>query len=127
MKLTITEQKKNPFLHREEMIIEIISDTVPSSSDLISEIGKDKDLLVVKKINTNFGQQKFIAEVFVYENVEIKERIETIPQKVRKKLKEEKKKAEEEEKKKKIEEKKKAEEDAKASEDNKIEEGKTKE
>ncbi|MBS3087162.1 hypothetical protein J4226_01060 [Candidatus Pacearchaeota archaeon] len=100
MKTKIIKQERNPFLQREELFVEIISETVPSSSELISILGKDKTITVVKKINTNFGQQKCVAEIVIYDNAKVRESIETIPQKVRKKMAAEKKAAEEDAKKK---------------------------
>ncbi len=122
MKVEIISQKENPYLEREEFEVEVSSDAVPSSAEVISEMGKDASLAVVKKINTNFGRQKFLAEVFVYNTIEDRERIEVVPQKVRKKIEAEKKKAAEEEKKKKLAEEAAKEEAAKeeaAKEENK--------
>jgi ribosomal protein S24E len=100
MKLNIIKQEKNPFLQREEFMVEISSDSVPSKSDVISEFKKDESLTVIKKINTNFGKQVFLTEIVVYNNIEAKEKIETIPQKIRKKMEADKKVAEEAERKK---------------------------
>jgi ribosomal protein S24E len=120
MKLEIIKQEKNPFLQREEIIMNITSESSPSESEVISKLGKDEALTVVKKINTNFGRQTFLTEVVVYDNLEAREKIETIPQKVRKKMEAEKKAAEEAAKKKAAEEAeaaKKAEEEAKEAEE----------
>lgn len=116
MKTEILKQEKNPFLHREEIIMKIESDAVPSFEDVKKEVGKDEKLTIVKKINSNFGRHEFEAEVVVYESEESKDKVETVPQKVRKKLAEEKKKAEEE--------KAKAESEAKAAEEKAKEEAK---
>ena len=105
MKLEIIKQEKNPFLQREELTLEITSEAAPSASDVISELGRDEALTVIKKINTNFGRQIFIAQVVVYDNIEARKEIETIPQKVRKKMEADEKAAA----------KKKAEEEAKAA------------
>ncbi len=115
MKLEIIKQEKNPFLEREELTVEIISESAPSNADVISELGKDEALTVVKKINTNFGRQTFLTEIVVYDSPEAREKIETIPQKVRKKMEAEKKAAEEKAKKEAAEAAKKAEEEAKAA------------
>jgi ribosomal protein S24E len=135
MKLEIIKQEKNPFLQREELTLKITSESAPSASDVISELGRDKELTVIKKINTNFGRQTFLTQVVVYDNAEAKKEIETIPQKVRKKMEAEKKAAAETEKKKAAEEAeaiKVAEEEAKAAaekpaEEEKAEEEKTEE
>ncbi|MCK4649674.1 hypothetical protein KAT36_00430 [Candidatus Pacearchaeota archaeon] len=104
MKIKIIKQEKNPFLQREELVVEISSEATPNSSEVISALGKDETLTIIKKINTNFGRQKFLTEVVVYDSLEAREKIETIPQKVRKKLEAEKKTAKEETKKKAAEE-----------------------
>jgi len=133
MKSKIIKQEKNPFLQREEFILEITSEVAPTEAEVKKKIGKDEDLIVVKKINTNFGQQKFMTEVVVYNDKEAKRKIETIPQKVRKKMEADEKAAKEEEDKKaaaeveaaKVEEKKPAEEKVKETkEEEKAEEKK---
>ena len=121
MESKIIEEKKNPFLDRTEIIIEMTAKVTPTIDEVKTAIGKDNELTVVKKINVNFGRQTFSANVYVYNNAESKEKIETIPQKVRKKMAKEKADAEatriKEE-----EAKKKAEEEAKAAEAAKVEE-----
>jgi ribosomal protein S24E len=115
MKTKIIKQEKNPFLEREELTIEIRAKSVPSASELLSELGKDEKLTVVKKIHTNFGRQIFLAEILIYNSVEAREKIETIPQKIKKKMAAEKKAADEAAKKA-AEAEKKAAEEAKAAE-----------
>lgn len=117
MKTKIIKQEKNPFLEREELILEIANKTAPTSDEVKNEIGKDVELTVVKKIRTNFGKQIFMVEAVVYDNIEAKEKIETIPQKVRKKIEADKK-TEKEATKKAEEEAKKAKEEAKIAEEN---------
>lgn len=108
METKIIKQEKNPFLEREDLVLEIKGEATPSFEEVKTAIGKDADLTVVKKITTNFGRNTFLVEAVVYDNIEAKEKIETIPQKVRKKMEAEKKAAEEAAKK--------AEEEAKAAE-----------
>jgi ribosomal protein S24E len=96
METKIIEEKKNPFLERTEIALEIKSDAAPSAEEVKTEIGKDAELTVIKKINTNFGRQTFVVEAVVYDNAEAKEKVETVPQKVRKKMEADKKAAEEE-------------------------------
>lgn len=115
METTIIKQEKNPFLEREEIIIEIVAEVAPSSDEVKEIVGKDANLTVVKKIQSHFGKKIFIAEVVVYDNIESKNKIETIPRKVKKKIEADKK-AEEAAKKKAEEEAKKAEEEAKTAE-----------
>ena len=85
MESKIIHQEKNPFLHREEFIIEFKSESNPSFDDIRKVLGKDDELVVVKKINSNFGRKSFTAETVVYDSKESKEKIETSPKKIKKK------------------------------------------
>ena len=117
MESKIIKQEKNPFLERDEIVIEILNETAPSFEDVKNVLGKEDDLVVVKKIDGNFGKRIFMAEIFVYDSKEAKEKIETIPKKVRKKMAEEKKAAD-------VAAKKAAEEEAKVVEETPEEETK---
>jgi ribosomal protein S24E len=99
MNSKVISQQKNPFLEREEITIEIKNPSTPNEEEVKTAIGKDANLTVIKKINTNFGNQTFLAEAVVYDNVEAKKKVETIPQKVRKKMEADEKTAKEAEKK----------------------------
>ena len=112
METKIVKKEKNPFLSREEIVLEIESENTPTFEEIKKEIGSDENLIVVKRVNSNFGKQKFSVEAVVYDSAEAKEKIETVPQKVRKKMEAEKKAAEDAAKKAE-EEAKKAEEEAK--------------
>jgi ribosomal protein S24E len=108
MKSEIISDEKNLFFNRNEMTLSIESDTQPNYEDIRKEIGKDENLINIRKIENNFGRKKFTAYVDVYDSVEDKNKIMTIPKKVRKKMEAEeveKKKVEEAEKKKAEEEK----------------------
>ena len=84
--MKIIKQEKNPFLEREEFTLEITNDVAPSFEEVKTELKKDPELTVVKKVHTNFGRQTFRVEAVVYDNAEAKKKVETIPQKVRKKM-----------------------------------------
>jgi len=86
MELKIVKQEKNPFLEREEFRLEIKNEVAPSFEEVKTELKKDADLTVVKKVHTNFGRQTFIVEAVVYDNKEALKKVETIPQKIRKKM-----------------------------------------
>jgi ribosomal protein S24E len=118
----IIKKEKNHFLSRNEIILEMNSETAPKIEDVKNAIGKDENLTIVKRINSNFGKHIFTADVLVYDNLEAKDKIEVIPQKIRKKLAAEKK-AEEEAKAKKEE----APTEAKKEEESKTEEASTEE
>ncbi len=96
METKILSKNKNPFLNREEIVMEIKSKSAPSMEAVKDSVGKSKDLIVVKNISSNFGNQTFTANFVVYDSVESKDRTEVIPRKVRKKAAEDKKKADEE-------------------------------
>jgi ribosomal protein S24E len=107
--MQIIEQKDNKLLNREEVIIELTSETIPSKIDITKQIAeelkKPEENVVIGKINTNFGNQTFKVSAKVYDDSESKDKYETISRKQRKKEAEEAKKVEAE--------KKKAEEEAK--------------
>ena len=95
METKIINQVKNPFMEREEFTLEITNEVAPSFEEVKVELKKDADLTVVKKVKTNFGRQTFIVEAVVYDNAEAKNKVEVIPQKIRKKMEAERKAAEE--------------------------------
>jgi len=91
MECKIIKQEKNPFLNREELILEIKNDIATSLDEIKTEIGRDVNLTVIKKVNSNFGREVIIVEAVVYDSKEAMEKIETVPRKVRMKMAEEKK------------------------------------
>ena len=104
MESKIINQESNPFLEREEFLLEIINESAPTKDEVIAELGKDVELTVIKKIHTNFGKHSFIVDVVVYNSVEAKDKYMVIPKKTRLKMEKEKLEREAEEKKKKDEE-----------------------
>lgn len=96
MKHKIIKHEKNPFLNREELIVEIEAETTPGFEEFRKELGKDEKLTVIKEIRGKFGQKKFTAEVYVYASEAAKNKAETVSRKARKKMMEEAKKAAEE-------------------------------
>ena len=114
MKSKIIEQRRNDFLGRDEFVLEIKNDFTPNKSEIVKDLGKDENLTVINKINSYFGKSIFVADIFVYDDIEKKEKFMIVPKKIRDKIKKEK--LEEE---KKIKEKAKA---AKEAEKNKEEE-----
>jgi ribosomal protein S24E len=125
MENNILLSTKNPFLHREEILMEVTNSVCPTIEEVINLIGKEKEVVVVKKIQNNFGTNKFNVEILVYNDEESKKKVEVIPKKIRKKMEEEAKKVAEEERKRKAEEAKAVEEAKKAAEEsNKTEENK---
>ena len=95
MKLKIIKQEKNPFMEREEFVLEIENEVAPSFEEVKTELKKDLELTVVKKVNTSFGKQTFLVEVVVYDSMDAKNKVEVIPKKIRKKMEADKKAADE--------------------------------
>ncbi|MFA5060880.1 MAG: hypothetical protein WC494_01015 [Candidatus Pacearchaeota archaeon] len=104
MESKILSQKKNPFLKREEIVVQITDDVTPSKEKVVELIGKEKDTTIVRKISAGFGNNLFVAEVLVYDSKDLRDKIEIIPKKVKKKMEEERRAREAEEAKKKAEE-----------------------
>jgi ribosomal protein S24E len=88
METKILTHKKNPLLNREEFVIELKTDTNPSFEDVKDSMKKDKNLIVVKKLDGNFGSHSFLADVFVYDSEDARKKVEFIPMRIRKKLEE---------------------------------------
>jgi len=86
MKSEIIKEVANPFLERKEILVRINSEVTPSITDFKKVCGKDEELTIIKRINSNFGDHTFTAEVLIYDNKTAKKNIEIIPKKVRKKM-----------------------------------------
>ena len=119
--MNILQEKKNPLLHREELIITIESEVIPTNSDVKKQISektkKPEENIIIENINSDFGNKTFKINALVYDDVESKEKYTTVSRKELKKRAEEAKKAVEEKEKeaKKAEEKPAEETEAKES------------
>jgi len=117
--MEIVSQKNNPLLHREEIIVKIESDVIPSKIEITKQIAeltkKTEENVVIGRVDSKFGNKTFEVDAKIYDNTESRDKYETIPRKVKKKLAADEKKA--------AEEKAKAEEESKkaAVNDNKSE------
>ena len=89
----IINKQKNLLLYREEITLEMKSPSNPSFEQIKDAVGGDKELIVIKKVHSNFGKHSFIVDVVVYDSAKDKESVEIIPQKIRRKIAEEAKKA----------------------------------
>ena len=101
--MNIIKQKNNNLLNREEIVLEITKDSIPSKLNLKKEISeklkKPEENIVIEKVNSQFGNKKFIITAKVYNDSKSKEKYETITRKQRKKILEDSKKQAEEAKK----------------------------
>lgn len=107
--MEILEQVNNKLLHRKEIVLVVESDSTPTNNGLLDEIAekfkaKKEDIAIVY-IKGKFGTNQFEVFVKIYDNLESRERYETVTRKARKKSAEEKKKVDEETKKAKAEKK----------------------
>ena len=81
MELKVTQKKNEPQLSRIRIDFEISFDkATPSINDvrdvLSTQLAKDKNLVVVKRIYTEFGLRKAKGIAYLYENEEILKRFE---------------------------------------------------
>jgi len=123
--MNILEQKENKLLNREEILVELTSETIPSKIELKKQIAdklkKSEETIIIEKVNTQFGNHTLKVSAKVYDNVESKDKYETVSRKEKKKRAAEEKKAAEE-KIKAEEEAKKAAEEAKTATEKPVEE-----
>lgn len=82
--------KKNPLLHREEVILQVEENFPPSNQEAAKKISeqtkKSENLIVIDKISSKFGAKIFTIKAKVYESEEAKNRMETVARKIKKKL-----------------------------------------
>lgn len=125
MKILNKSENKNELLSRNEVKLTIeIEGTTPSKVDVSALVAKElkakEDMLVVREIKVKYGTNLAEVVVFVYDNAEVKSRVEnlTMHKKIQEKLdaEAEKKKAADESKKAELEAKKAEEEAKKAAE-----------
>ena len=87
--MNITEIKKNPLLHREEITASLEKEVTPSKQEAIKMISeqlkKPEELIVIDGINNKFGSNKFTIKAKVYDRLESKNKTETVPRKFRRK------------------------------------------
>ena len=95
MQLDITNQEKQPLLHRTIVTCNVKSDKTPTRMEvkelLSAKLGSDKELLYLQEIKTNFGSNDFTVRARLYDDKEYAEKIEAKYIKERNKPKEEKK------------------------------------
>ena len=95
METKVIAEVKNPFLGRDELTVEISVEDMPTKDALVESLGKDKELVDIRGIKSNFGRGTFVGDVVVYDSKESKDKYMTIPKKVRAKMEADRKAAEE--------------------------------
>jgi len=77
-------------LEREEILLLIESKTTPSKEEIKEELSKklkkEKQNIVINKIDQKFGSNKFDVDIFVYDSYEGLKKYNKIPKKTKAKL-----------------------------------------
>ena len=76
MDIEVIERKENPLLHREEVTFRVLHpeaqtptrDTI--AAKLAAIVNSDRDMTIVKKVQTEFGRNTSLGYANVYENEE---------------------------------------------------------
>ena len=72
MELKIKTQTPRPFLGRKELVLEGHAATTPSKVQLKEEIvkmtGSPAEMVVIKKVNQQFGKKDFLVDSYVYDS-----------------------------------------------------------
>lgn len=78
--MNVIKDFRNSLLKRKELIISIDAESNPGfgkvKQECVDYFSATADNIVVKSIKGNFGRRNFVAEVFVYDSVEDKNKIE---------------------------------------------------
>ncbi len=78
--MEIVKDFKNDLLERREIITKLESHENPgfegAKKAIIEEFKVDESLIVIKKVGGSFGSNEFLIEVFIYDSVERKEKVE---------------------------------------------------
>lgn len=78
--MKILEDKENFLLKRREILARVESDKTPSFDEIretfAKEMGVDKELVAIKKVDGGFGLKNFRVKAFIYASKEEKEKTE---------------------------------------------------
>ena len=98
--MQIIQEKNNLLLKRKEVEATVDSAATPSKTEIAKLVGehfkKDENCIVVDEVKTSFGTKQALIKAKVYDNIESKNKFETVSRKQKAKIAEEAKKAEEE-------------------------------
>jgi ribosomal protein S24E len=87
--MKIINEKENALLKRKEFLIAKNYDENPGienvKKDLTEFLKVDEGKIFVRKINSYFGRSDFVIDVFVYDSVELKNKMEKTKKKKEKK------------------------------------------
>lgn len=91
MKVTIQTKTEMPLVNRQEIVaaVDFEKEAAPSNVQMAEQIAKlakaEANCVVVKKLDTRFGQSKGTIKAYVYKTVDDKNRFETQKKKEEKK------------------------------------------
>ncbi|MFH0835709.1 MAG: hypothetical protein V1834_00940 [Candidatus Micrarchaeota archaeon] len=72
--MNVLNETDNKLFNRKELVVEIDAmGGTPSRKDAVEEIAKkygSKDLVVIRKINQNFGNKKAVVEARIYKDAD---------------------------------------------------------
>ena len=81
--MNVLEEFENTLLKRKEFLVSEEYDTNPGIERVTEEISKqfkaDKEQIVVRRIISEFGKKLFKVDVFIYNSVEDKAKVEPKP------------------------------------------------
>lgn len=82
MEISIKKQKVNAFFERSELVVEASDSATPSYASIKAEVAKKlkvgEEVVVVKKVEQQFGKQEVLADVLVYNSPEALKKYEMI-------------------------------------------------
>lgn len=82
MEISIKKQKVNAFFDRSEIVVEASDTATPSYASIKAEVAKKmkvgEDVVVVKRVDQQFGKQVVLANVHVYSSPEALKKYEMV-------------------------------------------------
>jgi ribosomal protein S24E len=89
-KITILNEKENPFFNRKEIVVSIETEITPKikeAEEFISKkVSTNPENIKIKRIHGQFGSKEFIINANIYSTKEEKEKIESKLKKVKKEV-----------------------------------------
>lgn len=80
MKYDITSEKQNLLFDRKEVVATVVSEATPRKADVVEELAKkykvDGNAILIKKVGTSFGSQKFPVKAHIYKTKEERDKVE---------------------------------------------------
>jgi len=78
--MNVVKDFQNKLLGRRELVLELESEQNPGTESVnkavIDQFKSKDDLVVIKRVGSSFGSNKFVIEAFIYDSVEIRDKVE---------------------------------------------------